>query len=73
MPAGRDVKVGDIVLCSVEGNWKKPTDLGVVLVVKNVKLRKNHPDGRKGEVFVHPFNKQKKPNTSLKNLKGIYI
>ena len=71
MPDGENVKKGDIVICSVGGNYSEPCVLGVVLLVKTVKLPANHGDGPRGEVFVLPFDKQKlRGGHALKNLKS---
>ena len=73
MPDGDNVKKGDIVICSVNGNFSDPCCLGVVLMVKDVTLPKGHSDGPRGEVFVLPFGKQKlRGGHSLKNLKSIF-
>ena len=74
MPDGNHVKKGDIVICSVNGNYSDPCRLGVVLMVKNVKLPANHGDGPRGEVFVLPFDKQKlRGGHTLRNLKSYLL
>ena len=61
MATGATASIGDIVICSVDGKWNAPDNLGVVLCVKAVKLPEGHPDGDLGEVFVHPYQRQKRP------------
>ena len=69
LPNAKDVRVGDIVVCSPNKNWEDPDDMGRVLHVapagRPVKLPKGHPDGAKGHIFVQTFSKQLKPRGKL--------
>lgn len=77
MPTGDKAKKDDIVICSLhEANFTEPCSLGKVLMVKDVKLAKDHEDGEQGQVFVLAYNLQKaKKNPTLAALKSnvVYI
>ena len=61
MRDGSHAEVGDIVICSVNGNWADPCDLGKVLAVcpEGQKLPKGHRDDPVGHLYVLTYKKQK--------------
>ena len=68
MATGAEAKVGDIVMCSVNGNWSDPCDIGIVRrVAKGTKLSKGHVDGDTADVYVETYTRVKK-RKAKKNL-----
>ena len=61
MRNGFEAQKGDIVICSVNGNWSDPCDMGKVLKVcpKGVNLPRGHRDGPVAHVYVLTYKKQK--------------
>lgn len=73
MPDGCQVKKGDIVICSVGGDFVEPCDLGIVAYVSpGTKLPNGHADGAVGDVFVQSYKNRRLRKQNLQALLGIY-